>query len=205
MLKKPEFPLNENLYLDPKGTTTLATVPYYFDENLRDIPLNPENLKTHVEDLWGKFKQQNSPTEQVRTLGEIGVYLRQLNELNEAENILSYALQLISQYNLGLKLETQLKIRIAHVYQWKKDFEKSTLMFSEVIQICRINNELDHFLAFALQHSGKNLFDQGYFQESLLYFDEALAVRLHKKAPDEQIESTRLAIKITKEKIKLRV
>ena len=174
---------------------------YYFDKNLRDIPLHPENLKTHIKDLKEQFKQQNNPEDQVRILGEIGVYFRQLNELNKAEEVLSHTLQLILQHNLGLNLEIQQKIRVAHVYQWKKEFAKSTQLFSEVIKSCRVNSELHSYLAFALQHAGKNLFDQGDFQKALLHFEEALSIRVYKKAPEEQIKSTILAINVTKEKI----
>jgi hypothetical protein len=49
------------------------------------------------------------------------------------------------------KYETQQKIRLAHVYQWKKDFIKSTKMFSDIIESCRKNPELNVYLSFALQ------------------------------------------------------
>jgi hypothetical protein len=57
------------------------------------------------------------------------------------------------------------------------------------------------FLAFALQHAGKNLFDQEQFQEALSMFVEALELRTQIMAPAEQIYSTEFSIKVTKSKL----
>ncbi len=54
---------------------------FYFDENLRDVPLRPEELSTHVEKLKSELESQENLKLQVRTMGEIGVYLRQLMQL----------------------------------------------------------------------------------------------------------------------------
>lgn len=177
---------------------------YYFDENLRDIPTHPEQLKKYVEKLNLDIKSKDSPKDQVRIMGEMGVYLRQLMQLDEAEQILSKALELIETHCLGLKFETQQKIRLAHVYQWNKKFIDSNRLFSEVVQSCRNNPELSGYLAFALQHAGKNLFDQGKFADALSCFEEALQIRVQNNVPKDQIESTQLAIQVTKDRLSLK-
>lgn len=177
---------------------------YYFDENLRDIPTHPEHLKEYIEKLNLDIKSKDSPKDQVRIMGDIGVYLRQLMQLNEAEQVLSKALTLIETHSLGIKFEVQQKIRLAHVYQWQKRFAESSKLFSEVIQYCRNNTDLSGYLAFALQHAGKDLFDQGKLADALLYFEEALQIRVQNNVPKDQIESTELAVQVTKDRLSLK-
>lgn len=179
----------------------LKSTSYYFDENLRDIPSYPEDLKKHIETLRLEISKKKSPLDQVRLMGEIGVYLRQLLQLNEAEFFLTQALRTIEEHQLGIKYLTQQKIRLAHVFQWKKEFNKSSKLFSEAVASCRNNNELQNLLPFTLQHYGKDLFDQKKFKEALLCFNEALEIRLRQNAPIDQIESTKLAIKVSLEKM----
>ena len=179
-------------------------VDYYFDENLRDIPTHPEQLKKYVEKLKLDIKSKDSPKDQVRIMGEMGVYLRQLMQLNEAEQILSKALTLIETHSLGIKFEFQQKIRLAHVYQWQKRFAESSKLFSEVIHHCRNHPDLSVYLAFALQHAGKDLFDQGKLTDALLYFEEALQIRVQNNVPKDQIESTQLAVQVTKNRLSLK-
>lgn len=175
---------------------------YYFDESLKDIPQYPSELLKYTDKLFRKYKTTENPADKVLIMGELGSYLRQLNKLDEAESILVESLKLIDLYQLGHKLETQQKIRLANVLQWKKEFKNSTQMFSEIIKSCRINKEINNYLPFALQHSGKNLFDQEKYNDALLCFNEALELRIKSNVPEDQINSTKLAIKITSEKIK---
>lgn len=175
---------------------------YHFDENLRDVPDCSNTLQKYVEILQQKYKHLKNPIDQIRAMGELGVYLRQLMKLNEAACIIEEALHLVNHHQLGIKLETQQKIRLAHVYQWQKDFIKSTQLFSDIIESCCQNTELNKYLSFAFQHSGKNLFDQGQYQEALLCFKEALDLRLKNNSPQDQIDSSKLAINVAKNKIK---
>lgn len=180
MLKRPEFVLNENL---------------------RFVPKDPSILQTHVEDLKKNLEQITEPKDRVSLFGEIGVYLRQLNSFQEAETYLQNALELIAQNNLGIAKEVQQKIRLAHVWQDMNAFNKSNTLFAEIIHVCRSNTEASPYLDFALQHAGKNEFDQGRYQSALAHFREALELRLLKNSAADQIESTRAAIQRTQELI----
>lgn len=177
-----------------------AKVPeFVLNENLRFVPKDPVNLRNYVEDLKKSLVGVNEFQKRASLLGEIGFYLRSLDQFDEAEKHLLEALHIISLKNLGIAKEIQQKIRLAHVWQEKKDFNKSEKLFAEIIQVCRENTEAQTYLDFALQHAGKNFFDKGQYQVALEYFSEALSVRLKKNSPFDQIESSRAAIKKTQE------
>lgn len=167
----------------------------YFDENLRDVPRDPDGFGHYVVEIEASLKEVANPQQQVRLLGELGHHLRVLGDLQKAEQLLRKALQIVHDHKLGLQWEVQQKIRLAHVLQWKREFKASDRLFSEVIAVCRSNSDVDMYLAFALQHAGKNLFDQNKFREALELFEEAMNIRLERRAPQDQIESTELAIK----------
>mgnify|MGYP002780186910 CR=1 FL=1 len=167
------------------------------DENLRDVPCDPKGLKQYVSELNERFQLESDPITQVKLLGEMGVHLRSLKELVKAKTVLLQALKIVADQNLGIRLEIQQKIRLAHVLQWQQSYQKSNELFDVIVETCKSNGEATVFLDFALQHSGKNLFEQKRFLEALKVFEEALHLRVKRAAPDEQIESTRLAIAVT--------
>lgn len=131
-------------------------------------------------------------------MGELGHYLETLDELSEAERYLLSALDLIKSESLSQRLELQQQIRLAKVYQHQKRFEESDLLYAELIRKCGSSEQGSYFLPFALQHAGKSLFDQRRFSEALEHFEKALKIRLAMQAPEDQIESTKLAIEATK-------
>lgn len=171
------------------------------DENLRSIPKDPEGLLDHVQEMHESLEAIEDPKKLVSVLGEMGVYLRTLGELDAAEGCLSEALRLIHEKNLGIRAEVQNMIRLAHVLQWRKEFDQSTEIFQQIIEICRSDEEANSYLDFALQHSGKNLFDQKKYPEAYALFEEAYDIRKSKNAPKDQIESTEMALRVTKARI----
>lgn len=174
---------------------------YYFDDNLRDIPKDPEGLKALTIELEESLKEITDPRAKVRILGPLGVHLRTLQLLDQAQEKLLEALRLIQNHNLGTQWEVIQKIRLGHVLQWKKDFNASDVLFNEVLKTCRENKEAGEYLDFALQHAAKNLFDQAKYQEALALFKEALVLRKNKNSPADQLESTLHAIQITKTRL----
>lgn len=172
---------------------------FILTQNLRFIPKDPKALENYIAELAEKVKVTQDISEQVSLQGEIGVYLRSLDLFDEAANILQSVRQKIKENNLGLRKEIQNEIRLAHVFQEAKQFEKSNLLFDEVIEKCRTLPDATSLLHFALQHAGKNEFDQGRYSSALNFFEEALSIRIKESAPPDQIDSTRAAIARVKE------
>lgn len=169
---------------------------------LHEYAEDPEALSRYIELLKNEIKMAVEPIDKVRRLGETGVYLRSAGHLEEAEIYLLQALAIIETYELGLKIETQQKIRLAHIYQWQKNFSGSDELFEEVLNTCRQQNEADSYLPFALQHAGKNYFDQQKYKKALECFEEALKLRIERASPPDQIASTEQALRVTRGQLK---
>ena len=168
------------------------------NNEFHDAPENPEGIKVAIIELLAESSVSTDIKKYVSLLGTVGVHQRSLMLLDEAENTLNEVLEVISKNNLSISLEAQNKIRIGHVYQWQKRFERSNLIFEDVIALCLQNEEASHYLHFAYQHHGKNLFDQERYQEAFDFLEKALRIRLDIDAPLDQLQSSREAIDIVK-------
>lgn len=168
------------------------------DDQLRDVPSDPEGLKQYISELDESLQKTSDAKAQVRLLGEMGVHLLSLRELEAAKGKLLEALKIVEENQLGIKLEIQQKIRLAHVLQWQGLYNESNILFQKIIAVCRIDAQAQVYLDFALQHSGKNLFEQKRYLEALVHFEEAMDIRIIRNAPIDQIESTKLAIAKTR-------
>ena len=173
-----------------------------FDQDLREVAKEPAVVRAHIELLKKSHESATDIQKRVALLGELGVWLRVLGELDEAEAKLWEALKLIGDHALGVRLRTQQQIRLAHVLQWKKAFAQSDALFADIVARCEQSPELADYLDFALQHAGKNFFDQKRFQEALAFFERALVLRKKRAAPRDQIASTEFAIARTREVMK---
>lgn len=169
-----------------------------WDENLHEAPSDPVALRRYIVLLEAQLQGTVEPDQRVSCLGEIGSYRRILGDLVTAEENIKEALGLIRVHQLGIRKEIQQKIRLAHVLQWKKDFDLSNPLFKEIIDVCRTNLEAQVYLDFALQHAGKNYFDQKEYGSALQFFEEALRLRKNKPASEYLVASTELAIARTK-------
>jgi tetratricopeptide (TPR) repeat protein len=178
-------------------------IEYRFDDNLKEVPCDPQGLRDYLTELEKLVLATSDSKRRVGLLGELGVHLRCLGDLNDAEARIAEALRIIDDNQLGIKWEVQQKIRLAHIIQWKKQFHKSDALFADCILICRSNLAATPYLDFALQHAGKNFFDQNRFAEALAFFEESIKLRLQRKAPVEQMESSRRAIERTQQLLKL--
>lgn len=172
---------------------------FLLDENLRFVPKDHKAFEQYIKSQRTELANITDLEAKVSILGELGVHLRCLDLFDEAESVLIEALHLIKENQMGLRREIQQKIRLAHVIQEKKEFKKSTDLFTDIIAACRNQTEAAPLLDFALQHAGKNYFDQGLYEEALRLFDETFVLRKNKSAPVDQIDSTTAAIRRTKE------
>ena len=171
---------------------------FLVDSNLRSIPFNRQAFDDRI-DVFQASLPKSTGLDRVNILGELAVFLRIDGQLEKAEKLLREALVLIKEHDLGIGKAIQQKIRLGHVLQFKKDFKASNALFKEVFATIEKNNSLAYYEAFAWQHWGKNLFDQKRYDEALIAFEKALEIRTRKDAPKDQLQSTKIAIKRTKE------
>lgn len=163
---------------------------YTFDEQLQEVPTNPEEMNAFVASQIEQIQHAEDSTKKVKILGEIGVYLRILRKLDAAEIYLLEAGRIISLESLPISLHLSQQIRLAHVYQWKKNFKLSNAMFDEILKACEKENNTGPLLDFSWQHAGKNYFDQRDWEKALHAFEKALELRKIRNAPKDQLDSS---------------
>lgn len=173
----------------------------YDEKTLREIPKNPSHLRAYIAKLDESLSGITDNAVRVSILGEMGTHLRSLGEMEQAEQKLEEALSLVFTHKLGVRKEIQQKIRLAHVLQWKGQFERSNVLFDEILSTCESDAEAEFYLPFALQHAGKNFFDQERYDEALALFERALTLRRQNGAPADQVESSEKALAETQRRL----
>lgn len=173
---------------------------YHFDENLHEVADSPGDMEVYVHEKKIALSVIQNPLERVKTLGEIGVYLRILRQLDEARDYLLKALEMIERHNMDLKVKVSCQIRLAHVYQWQGRFELSNPIFESLQEIAR-TTDLNHLNDFIWQHSGKNQYDQMNWPQAMKCFERALALREGRSAPADQLQSSRMSIQACLQKM----
>jgi DNA-binding SARP family transcriptional activator/tetratricopeptide (TPR) repeat protein len=125
--------------------------------------------------------------------------LRALGRLNEAEQ------EGRDAYDLAVRTGTPRQqvaalLRLAHVMQYRTRWRDADAMFAEALARAR---ELDDplMLAFAHQHAGRNHVDQGRHDEAVAAFRAALELREAHDAPQDQLESSRGAIRAARQRL----
>lgn len=178
-------------------------VQYGFDENLREKPLDQKAMASGVAWLARRIDTAGEDRHAVARLkGMHGVYCRILGWLDDAHLSLEQAVS-IAESVLDVRLVYINQLRLAHVYQWQRRFDLSTPLFEELLVRAEKDRHLGLLLDFALQHAGKNAFDQGKYAEALSHFAGALALR-RLKNDARLLASTETAIKVTRERVAAR-
>jgi len=172
---------------------SFALPTYHFDENLREIPDDLDKWKISAVVLQETLEITDAPYENLVLLENLGFVLRVLGRLDEAEAMLKEALSLSSDHPNPLR-SLQNMMRLAHVYQWKKDFKKANGIFSDVKKMLKGSGVSDGILSTFHLHFGKLLFDQEKFKEAESHFKMALEIRETIKAPQDQVSSSRFAL-----------
>jgi len=168
----------------------------HFDPTtLRDIPDDPAAMQEAVRDMedWLTERHLYTTPQIITIMGRLGVYLRILGKLDDAQSYLETAAALSDEV-ADSKSALINRIRLAHVYQWQHRYDLADPIFQDCITLCETNPTLQHYLDFSYQHYGKSLFDQARYQEAASFFQAALDLRLQ-KGDMELIESTELALK----------
>ena len=180
-----------------------AATDFTLDEDLHEVATNPVELREHVRHLESSVFDSMFPSVKVALLGELGVWYRILGDLERAEMFLREALQLVAEHSLDPRFSIQQRIRLGTVLQWQRRFNQSNALFAELLDECAALPDAELYLAFALQHAGKNFFDQSRFQEALDCFESAQEIRSALNAPRDQLESTELALRLTRARLGL--
>lgn len=178
----------------------MSEFSFHFDQDLHEHFEHPVDAEKAIEELLANLPLGG--VERAKSLGKIGACLRILGKLHEAETHLLKAIWLLKGNSAPLTLILTEEIRLAHVYQWQKNFSKSNEMFEKILQKCSTNEELVDLLDFVLQHAGKNYFDQNRYQDALAAFEKALEIRLSRSSSPELIESSRKAVEVTRQRLK---
>lgn len=179
-------------------------IPYdvsvHFDENLRDVADSREGMEQAARYNEERLRSDTmSAREKIRLLGITGVYRRILGDLQKAQEHLEQALS--SAREVGdEKLALVNTLRLAHVYQWLRQYAASDSLFRSVLVQCETNQEFSSYLDFACQHYGKSKFDQGLYGEAAGLFERALQLR-QSKGDAELIESSLLALRTAQAKL----
>ncbi|WKZ39163.1 MAG: hypothetical protein QY328_12935 [Anaerolineales bacterium] len=169
-------------------------ISYAFDENLREYPCNAQDMRRALTWIMERLEANSfEPHQHIRMAGLAGSLARILRDFEIAHRNLEQALRL-ARIADEKRFVTANELRLAHLYQWEKQFGTSTTMFDEIIKNCETDVELEAYLDFAYQHAGKNAFDQGHYEEAETFFKKALQIRSQKGNAD-LIESTELAMK----------
>jgi tetratricopeptide (TPR) repeat protein len=133
-----------------------------------------------------------APRRRLRLAGQLGGYARMLGDFAAAHAALAEALRLADALgDAGARLANE--IRLAHVYQWERNFAAGDTLFAGVLARVAADPAQARYRDFAYQHAGKNCFDQGRYAEAHDLFQAALAIRREKGDPG-LIHSTQLAL-----------
>lgn len=173
---------------------------FHFDADLKEVPDSIQELKSFCDSLIEKLKGTIPLERQLRCYEFLGVAKRIQKELSEAEAYLLKAVSLSQSYSNPSRLVQNL-IRLANVYQWKGQFERAQVLFDQAGALIKENAISEVLVAAYHQHLGKFYFDQGLFEDAQAEFEVALSIRIKISAPNDQIESSQLALETVETRI----
>lgn len=182
-------------------------INFSFDDNLKEIPDNADEMRQAVDHLETRLIEDSQDDyERMRLSGLVGSLYRILGEYDMAEEHINLALA-VSNNLRDRRAQYRNLMRLAHVYQRRKQYSVADRIFKQVIEACESSiiiddddSPLQNDLASAYQHYGKCLFDQGHYEIALHMFEKALQIREH-KSDISLINMTKHAIQITREKL----
>lgn len=173
----------------------------HFNEDLWDIPDKPDEWYEFVADLTAKLGLEANQAMRLEYLQHLGMALRTLQQLDQAEKYLMQAVSLSYSHPNKVRLLQNL-IRLAHVYQWKKEFAKAHLLFDQAKALMAETTVSEILTAAYHQHLGKLLFDEALYKDARVEFETALVLRTKISAPKDQLESTQASLRETLRQLK---
>jgi tetratricopeptide (TPR) repeat protein len=131
---------------------TPFNISCYYGDNLQDYPNNPAEMRQAVDYWEAQLTQPELDIrDRIRLLTRIGTYARTLRDLDRAEEAHKAAIELAKSID-NVRLKTQNRIKLAHVYQWQQQYAESEAVFEAMIATCQHEPEVADFLDFAYQH-----------------------------------------------------
>jgi hypothetical protein len=160
-------------------------------DTLHEVYPDPDAVRARIAELRREVRTAPDDIAELIARGELVGLLRGVGELDDALLEATVAVDRAEVIGTPPQQHTA-RIRLAHVHQWRGDFAQSNLLFTELLAVA------DQFgpviEAFTHQHAGKNDYDQGHWADARDHFAHALRIRDELELPDDQRESSRLAL-----------
>lgn len=171
---------------------------YSFDKNLREVLNCRADAESACRELQSAIESDTDIDSKARLLAKLGVYIRMLGGVEESARYLSESLQLLEHNGAPLVRLIAARLRLAHVFQWQQCFPECNQLFISCIEESKTLNDQGEMLSFALQHQGKNLFDQKEYDAALKCFYDSMMIRV-RLGKHDLADSSRLALDRTVE------
>jgi tetratricopeptide (TPR) repeat protein len=165
--------------------------PSYDPETLREVYADPAAVAARIPQLRAEVRDALDEIDELRARGELVVFLRGQGELDDALAEGRRAVDRADLVGNGAQQHTA-RLRLAHVHQSRGDFAESNMLFTELLAASGQFGPVIE--AFTHQHAGKNDYDQGHWSDARDHFARALAIRDELELPDDQRESSRIAL-----------
>ncbi|WP_083189091.1 tetratricopeptide repeat protein [Paenibacillus sp. KS1] len=166
---------------------------FYFDDDLREVPHSLSDMCNAIAYIKEQTQSDQQNQEELgRQYGMLGVYSRIVGNYADSITYLTSAISIHSAMNNAKQVWIN-KLRLAHSYQWMRNFHTSNRMFDDLLEHAISNDQHFNLLDFLYQHYGKNLYDQYKYESALPWFEKALKIRT-KSENEELIHSSQIAI-----------
>lgn len=176
------------------------------DETLRDRPADEREARARVAELEGLGPEGDKErVSLLRMLGDLDQAEALGWQVVEADGGPASKEELVMTGVLPLEAVAS-AVRLAHVLHWKEDYSAADDLFSAALRSlenARMNDDdrVPELEAFTHQHLGKMRFDQDRAPTAKLHFEQALMIREEIGAPEDQLESSRQALRVVRQRI----
>jgi tetratricopeptide (TPR) repeat protein len=168
------------------------TPAYRLDpETLRERYADPDAVAVRIEELRREVRTAPDDIAELVSRGELVTLLRGSGRLDEALDEARAAADRAEIVGTAAQQHTA-RVRLAHVHQRRGEFAESNVLFTELLAAAKQFGPVIE--AFTHQHAGKNDYDQGHWTDARDHFAQALQIRDELELPDEQRESSRIAL-----------
>jgi tetratricopeptide (TPR) repeat protein len=170
----------------------MSGLAFAFDpETLREVYADPAAVDRRIAELRAAARGAPDDIAELMARGELVGLLRASGRLDEALAEARLAVDRAELVGTPAQQHTA-RIRLAHVHQWRGEFGEANLLCTELLAVA------DQFgpviEAYTHQHAGKNDYEQGHWADARDHFARALEIRDKLELPDDQRESSRLAL-----------